>query len=119
MTSLLNKFVEKLNTLYRHGTRGAYVLEPGGRQYAKIVRRIASSTSVWGFVVLKTSAANPHLRVGDLLLASSWKSPSVKNPRGNIIDGTDTHKWTGPVYMSTTGKFNHVPGRTNRGILVS
>lgn len=73
-----------------------------GRNYAKIISVSATGRSSWGYIVLKPGRYQ-HLRVGDLLKSASWKKPETNKARGNILDGTDMHEWTGPVYLSSNG----------------
>lgn len=73
-----------------------------GRNYAKIISVSATGRSSWGYIVLKPGK-HEHLKVGDLLKSASWKKPETNKARGNILEGTDTHEWTGPVYLSNNG----------------
>ena len=63
-----------------------------GRKYAKITSR----GSVWGFVVLGDDA---KFKVGDILKAASWTSPTRNKARGNVMGGNYKIQWTGPNYL--------------------
>lgn len=66
-----------------------------GKRYIRIIKKDQrGGDSAWGFVD-KTN--------GDVLKASSWKSPA-KHARGNIFDtwnGTRWVNWHGPMYLDS------------------
>jgi hypothetical protein len=98
-----HKFVQKLRDTYLPSlTHYKDFQVEFGRNYAKIISVSTRSRASWGFIVINPGK-HEHLRVGDLLKSASWKKPETNKARGNILDGTDTHEWTGPVYLSSTG----------------
>ncbi len=65
-----------------------------GKKYIKIIRE----NSVWGFIVATDN--HPKFRKGDILKAAGWNAPAMNAPRGNILDGGYTVRWTGPLYLN-------------------
>ena len=63
-----------------------------GKKYIKIIR----DNGVWGFIVKEDG---PKFRKGDILKAAGWNAPALNAPRGNILDGGYTVRWTGPLYL--------------------
>lgn len=63
-----------------------------GKKYIKIIRE----RGVWGFIVKEDG---PKFRKGDILKAAGWNAPALNAPRGNILDGGYTVRWTGPLYL--------------------
>lgn len=69
-----------------------------GKKYIKITKTLgANQRSVWGFIVKEDG---PKFRKGDILKAASWQAPALNSPRGNILDGGYTIRWTGPLYLN-------------------
>jgi len=73
-----------------------------GRNYIKLVRSEEGRQSVCGFIVKKSPKAidnktNQPFRVGDMLMAKSWKAPATNFARGNLFDGYNKQavQWTG------------------------
>tara|TARA_X000000950_G_scaffold261454_1_gene331743 strand:- start:330 stop:665 length:336 start_codon:yes stop_codon:yes gene_type:complete len=64
-----------------------------GKKYIKVIRE----RGVWGFIVKEDG---PKFRKGDILKAAGWNAPALNAPRGNIIDGGYTVRWTGPLYLN-------------------
>ena len=64
-----------------------------GKKYIKIIRE----NSVWGFI---SKVDFKHLRKGDILKAAGYNAPALNAPRGNILDGGYTVRWTGPLYLN-------------------
>ena len=67
-----------------------------GNKYIKITTK--NGGSVWGFVVAVDN--DKKFRKGDILKAAGWATPARNAPRGNIIDGGYTVRWTGPLYLN-------------------
>ena len=78
--SMLDKFIQTLRVEV-------------GNKYIKVI----TGSSVWGFIVNVDN--DKKFRRGDLLLAAGWKTPARNKPRGNILDGGYTIRWTGPLYL--------------------
>ena len=66
-----------------------------GRKYLKVVRTDNQKT-VWGFIQKED---DKKFRAGDILKAASWAAPARNKPRGNVLDGGYTIRWTGPEYL--------------------
>lgn len=66
-----------------------------GSKYIKITNR--NGGSVWGFVV--ATDKDKKFRKGDILKPAGYNTPARNAPRGNILDGGYTVKWTGPLYL--------------------
>jgi hypothetical protein len=63
-----------------------------GRKYLKVI----ANRSVWGFIMKED---DKKFRKGDILKAAGYNAPARNKPRGNIIDGGYTVRWTGPLYL--------------------
>ena len=75
-----------------------HMFEYEGKKYIKITKTLGpNQRSVWGFIVKEDG---PKFRKGDILKAASWQAPALNSPRGNILDGGYTIKWTGPLYLN-------------------
>ena len=60
-----------------------------GRTYIKLI----GNGSVKGFIVKKPTKG---FKVGDMLMAASYKAPATNFSRGNVFDGQfDRIRWTG------------------------
>lgn len=66
-----------------------------GSKYIKITNN--NGGSVWGFVVATDN--DKKFRKGDILKPAGYNAPARNAPRGNILDGGYTVKWTGPLYL--------------------
>jgi len=66
-----------------------------GRKYLKVIRTDNQKT-VWGFIQKED---DKQFRAGDILKAASWAAPARNKPRGNVLDGGYTIRWTGPEYL--------------------
>ena len=66
-----------------------------GSKYIKITN--CNGGSVWGFVV--ATDKDKKFNKGDILKPAGYNSPARNKPRGNILDGGYTVKWTGPLYL--------------------
>jgi hypothetical protein len=64
-----------------------------GRKYIKVL----TGNSVWGFVVAVDD--DKKFRKGDILKAAGYNAPARNAPRGNILDGGYSIRWTGPNYL--------------------
>ena len=62
-----------------------------GSKYIKVV----SNNSVWGFVV--NTDNDKKFKKGDILKAAGWAAPARNFPRGNILEGGYTVRWTGAM----------------------
>ena len=62
-----------------------------GRKYIKVI----AGSSVWGFIMKE---GDKKFRVGDILKAASWASPTRNAARGNIFENYSIN-WTGPNYL--------------------
>lgn len=69
-----------------------------GRKYIKIIKKVADSRCVWGFIV--NTATDKKFNLGDILMAASWKAPARNKARGNILEGGYEVRWTGPLTLS-------------------
>lgn len=68
-----------------------------GKKYIKILKKLGSQTMVWGFIVNVDD--DKKFRKGDILMAAGFNAPARNKPRGNILDGEYTIRWTGPEYL--------------------
>ncbi len=73
------------------------VTAKAGKKYVKILKKLGSQTMVWGFIVNVDD--DKKFRKGDLLMAAGFNAPARNKPRGNILDGGYTIRWTGPGYL--------------------
>jgi hypothetical protein len=64
---------------------------------SKYIKVFSEGGSVWGFVV--NTDNDKKFRKGDILKAAGYAAPARNAPRGNIIDGGYTIRWTGPLYL--------------------
>jgi len=64
-----------------------------GSKYIKVMTK----SSVWGFVV--NTDNDKKFKKGDILKAAGYNAPARNKPRGNIVDGGYTVRWTGPLYL--------------------
>jgi hypothetical protein len=62
-----------------------------GSKYIKVV----TSNSVWGFVV--NTDNDKKFKRGDILKAAGYAAPARNFPRGNILEGGYTVRWTGAM----------------------
>jgi hypothetical protein len=63
----------------------------------KYIKVFTEGGSVWGFVV--NTDNDKKFKKGDILKAAGYNAPARNAPRGNIIDGGYTIRWTGPLYL--------------------
>jgi len=63
----------------------------------KILKKLGSQTMVWGFIVNVDD--DKKFRKGDILKPAGFNAPARNKPRGNVIDGGYTIRWTGPEYL--------------------
>jgi len=68
-----------------------------GRKYIKILHKLGTQTMVWGFVV--NTDTDKKFRRGDILKPAGFNAPARNQPRGNILDGDYSIRWTGPLYL--------------------
>jgi|SRR6056300_637126 len=68
-----------------------------GKKYIKILKKLGTQTMVWGFIVNVDNDAK--FRKGDILMAAGFNAPARNKPRGNVVDGEYTIRWTGPEYL--------------------
>jgi len=68
-----------------------------GKKYIKILKKLGAQTMVWGFIVNVDNDAK--FRKGDILMAAGFNAPARNKPRGNVLDGEYTIRWTGPEYL--------------------
>jgi TATA-binding protein-associated factor Taf7 len=68
-----------------------------GKKYIKILKKLGTQTMVWGFIVNVDNDAK--FRKGDILMAAGFNAPARNKPRGNVLDGEYTIRWTGPEYL--------------------
>jgi len=72
-----------------------------GQKYIKIGRLSKMNPgkmgSVWGFVVNTDDDAK--FKRGDILKAAGFNAPARNSPRGNVLDGGFSIRWTGPLYL--------------------
>lgn len=66
-----------------------------GNKYIKIMKE--NGGCVWGFVV--NTDDDKKFKKGDILKAAGYNAPARNAPRGNILDGGYTIRWTGPLYL--------------------
>jgi len=59
-------------------------------KYIKVFRE---GGSVWGFIV--NTDNDKKFKKGDILKAAGWAAPARNFPRGNILKGGYTVRWTG------------------------
>ena len=64
-----------------------------GSKYIKVMTK----SSVWGFVV--NTDNDKKFKKGDILKPAGYNAPARNKPRGNIVDGGYTVRWTGPLYL--------------------
>ena len=60
-----------------------------GSKYIKVV----TSNSVWGFIV--NTDNDKKFKKGDILKPAGYAAPARNFPRGNILEGGYTVRWTG------------------------
>lgn len=60
-----------------------------GRKYIKVIQNNQYQRSVWGFINLTefTNKKGVVFKVGDVLKAAGWQTPTLNAPRGNLFDG--------------------------------
>ena len=63
-----------------------------GKKYIKVIKE----GSVHSFIV---NAPDAKFKVGDVLMAATYNTPSRNKARGNVIDGTFKVNWTGANYL--------------------
>lgn len=68
-----------------------------GKKYVKVLKKLGTQTMVWGFIVNVDNDAK--FRKGDILMAAGFNAPARNKPRGNVLDGEYTIRWTGPEYL--------------------
>ena len=72
-----------------------------GQKYIKIGRVSDHSSGrmgqVWAFVV--NTDNDKKFKKGDLLKAAGFNAPARNAPRGNVLDGGFSIRWTGPLYL--------------------
>ena len=68
-----------------------------GKKYVKILKKLGTQTMVWGFIVNVDD--DKKFRKGDILMAAGFNAPARNKPRGNVLDGEYTIRWTGPEYL--------------------
>ena len=68
-----------------------------GKKYIKILKKLGTQTMVWGFIVNVDD--DKKFRKGDILMAAGFNAPARNKPRGNVLDGEYTIRWTGPEYL--------------------
>ena len=84
--SLCERIVKAHNKAHPALTGELTVYPETGRKYIKIVRE-DNQRSVWGFINIKdfyNKKAVPF-KEGDVLMASSWSTPALNKPRGNLL----------------------------------
>ena len=62
-----------------------------GSKYIKVV----TSNSVWGFIV--NTDNDKKFKKGDILKPAGYAAPARNFPRGNILEGGYTVRWTGAM----------------------
>ena len=77
--TMIAEFNEKIT--YKTGSKYIKVFSEGG--------------SVWGFVV--NTDNDKKFKKGDILKAAGWAAPARNFPRGNILEGGYTIRWTGAM----------------------
>lgn len=93
----LSKTNSELKTTYE--SNGHSVWQPLVFQKGSKFIKIKHGTSVWGFVCMYDGEfQGAPVKKGDLMKAASWRAPA-KHSRGNIFEGTERYKWTGPKYL--------------------
>jgi len=74
-----------------------------GRKYIKVIENNQWQRSVWGFINLTefTNKKGVKFRVGDVLKAAGWQTPTLNAPRGNLFDGYEIvgMRKYGPDYL--------------------
>jgi len=68
-----------------------------GKKYIKVLKKLGNQTMVWGFIVNVDDDAK--FRRGDILKPAGFNAPARNKPRGNVIDGNYSIRWTGPEYL--------------------
>ena len=64
---------------------------------SKYIKVFTKGGSVWGFVV--NTDKDKKFKKGDILKAAGYAAPARNAPRGNILNGGYTIRWTGPLYL--------------------
>jgi hypothetical protein len=88
---LLDLMQHQLHTRFEHTIDTTqYIMEPG-RNFIKLIRDENGRQSVVGFVVKKSPKAldnktNEKFKIGDMLMAASWKAPATNFARGNVFE---------------------------------
>ena len=60
---------------------------------SKYIKVFSEGGSVWGFVV--NTDNDKKFKKGDILKAAGYAAPARNFPRGNILEGGYTVRWTG------------------------
>ena len=60
---------------------------------SKYIKVFSEGGSVWGFVV--NTDNDKKFKKGDILMAAGYAAPARNFPRGNILEGGYTVRWTG------------------------
>ena len=109
MQAQIEKLIEDIKADYRAfmkpGSTGDRMIESfeegitynEGKKYVKILKKLGTQTMVWGFIVNVDDDAK--FRRGDILKPAGFNAPARNKPRGNVIDGNYSIRWTGPEYL--------------------
>ena len=84
-----DEITKKMNAEYAENFTITY-----GKKYIKITEK---GGGVKGFVV--NTDNDKKFKKGDILKAAGYAAPARNAPRGNILDGGYTIRWTGPLYL--------------------
>jgi len=63
-----------------------------GKKYIKVVQ----GNGVFAFIVKEDFK---HFKKGDVLKPAGYNAPALNQPRGNVLTGNYTIRWTGPLYL--------------------
>lgn len=104
----LNRYVEHIRILYAdYRTENAFfnsihdrtVEVSVGPSFVKVIMREShGGGSVHSFVARKANAKH-GIKPGDVLKPAGATAPELKNPRGNILDGSERITHHGPIYL--------------------
>lgn len=88
---LLDLMQHQLHTRFEHTIESTQFIMEEGRNYIKLIRDEEGRQSVVGFVVKKSPKAidnktNEEFKIGDMLMAASWRAPATNFARGNVFE---------------------------------
>ena len=97
---LCERLTEVMHKTWEHTKTTTHHTYSEGRKYIKIICVDENQRCVWGFIN-KTNFK--HFKVGDVLKSAGWNTPTLNQPRGNLLEGYEipmgTMRLYGPDYL--------------------